>query len=472
MASLVTEGDGGGGRSDGSGGRARGEEETTKTSVSKGVGEGYDELLSAARKMDFGEFERNLVLTVNEVGGVPVVVFTPRAAGAKPDMDLLLSYMIGTLDKIVQSPYVLVYCHTGTSWLSRKHFAWLKQAYGLLGRTYKKNISKLLIVHPSFVLSAGFAFARPFLSKKFWRKVHRCGKVEQARRILGLGEHDDVTIPPLVFESEGSAVPVRRLFFGALIEKQPKGGNGCPVVVEETCRLLLETGGLGVEGMFRVPGSVKGIEAFRDHVEAGNAVEGFKKDEFPDQAARLNVLGGVLKLYLRELPVPLVPYECYQPLVELSKGGSGALLPVEVGKRAFEIIRSGMGGDGFKCLLFVLGFLFKFEQASEATKMTAKNLAIVFAPNVLRAPSSTGPLVEAQQMKDCIAVLEHLIKFFDRFPTVYDFDYSRVVEDHGIGVGPLLNGVKLENGAGDPGHTGGGEGGAGKRGSVVEEVML
>ena len=30
--------------------------------------------------------------------------------------------------------------------------------------------------------------------------------------------------------------------------------------------------------------------------------------------------------------------------------------------------------------LFVLGFLFKFEQASEATKMTAKNLAIVFAP--------------------------------------------------------------------------------------------
>ena len=105
--------------------------------------------------------------------------------------------------------------------------------------------------------------------------------------------------------------------------------------------------------------------------------------------------------------------------------------------------------------------------------MDAKNLAIVFAPNLLQAPSSTSPLVEAQQMKDCISVVEHLIMFFDRFPVPYDFDYSRVVHDHGVGVGPLLDNVGFESTSSSfSGESAGQDATDGSQETIINEIML
>jgi hypothetical protein len=98
--------------------------------------EEYLERREVANKTDFTQFEKQLVIAITD----NVVVFTPRAAGEAPDMNLLLNYMIMKLDKVVEKKYNLVYCHTGMNWFSRKHFSWLKEAYGVLGRKFKKNI--------------------------------------------------------------------------------------------------------------------------------------------------------------------------------------------------------------------------------------------------------------------------------------------------------------------------------------------
>lgn len=50
----------------------------------------YQARLESAQETDFSDFEKKLVLTINEANGLPAVVFTPRAAGEKPNMDLLL----------------------------------------------------------------------------------------------------------------------------------------------------------------------------------------------------------------------------------------------------------------------------------------------------------------------------------------------------------------------------------------------
>ena len=87
----------------------------------------------------FDHFDKNCVIAVTG----DTVVFSPRAAGEAPDMDMLLNYMILKLDQVVEKSYNLVYCHTGMNWFSRKHFAWLKEAYSILGRKFKKNINML-----------------------------------------------------------------------------------------------------------------------------------------------------------------------------------------------------------------------------------------------------------------------------------------------------------------------------------------
>ena len=96
---------------------------------------------NAAMAENFDHFDENYVIAVTG----NTVVFSPRAAGEAPDMDMLLNYMMPLkLDQVVEKSYNLVYCHTGMNWFSRKHFAWLKEAYSILGRKFKKNISKQL----------------------------------------------------------------------------------------------------------------------------------------------------------------------------------------------------------------------------------------------------------------------------------------------------------------------------------------
>ena len=88
------------------------------------------------------------------------------------------------------------------SLFSRKHFSWLKSCYNLLGRKFKKNIAKLIIVHPSFIINAGFMFARPFISSKFWKKLHRESSITNVGKILNLVQ--PLKVAPVVYKYEGS----------------------------------------------------------------------------------------------------------------------------------------------------------------------------------------------------------------------------------------------------------------------------
>ena len=112
--------------------------------------------------------------------------------------------------------YVVVYCHTRASF-SSQYFGWMRKARNRLPRQcvavllllngvyrrlpavftvcvvcvsvcmrvyvcvfvcvstclcrFRKNLDEFLVVHPSFFIKACFAFFRPFVSVKFWRKL-------------------------------------------------------------------------------------------------------------------------------------------------------------------------------------------------------------------------------------------------------------------------------------------------------------
>lgn len=82
----------------------------------------------------------------------------------------ILLYLTLILDKIAQKEYVLVYCHTKASFKS-SYFAWMNKAKDRLPHHFRKNLAACHIVHPSFFIKSMFAFMRPFISAKFWKKL-------------------------------------------------------------------------------------------------------------------------------------------------------------------------------------------------------------------------------------------------------------------------------------------------------------
>jgi serine/threonine protein phosphatase PrpC len=60
----------------------------------------------------------------------------------------------------------------------RPSIGWLRRAYSRFDRAYKKNLKLLYLVDASRWLRLLLALSRPFISPKFWRKVHYVARAE------------------------------------------------------------------------------------------------------------------------------------------------------------------------------------------------------------------------------------------------------------------------------------------------------
>ena len=130
------------------------------------------------------------------------------------------------------------------------------------------------------------------------------------------------------------------------------------------------------EGIFRVPGDGDAVSELKLRIDKGY----YTLDGFDDP----HVLASLLKLWLRELADPLIPDEMYNDCIQDSKDPEACVMTVH---RLPTINR--------RVVLFVVSFLQLFldEKVQSVTKMTAPNLALVMAPNLLRCSSESMAVV-------------------------------------------------------------------------------
>jgi hypothetical protein len=152
-------------------------------------------------------------------------------------------------------------------------------------------------------------------------------------------------------------------------------GDDVPLAVTRCIGALLRQG-LGEVGLFRVPGAGAEVDELRSLLERG-------QDPFADGSRKYNseALATCLKLYLRELPEPVIPRGFYSTLVKIGRNPDMALRVVEL-----EQALSNFPVAHRELLRSLLPFLFKVSQHSEINKMHTQNLALVFGPTLLRAP--------------------------------------------------------------------------------------
>jgi hypothetical protein len=147
-----------------------------------------------------------------------------------------------------------------------------------------------------------------------------------------------------------------------------------PQIVIESLAYLQNDAVLQTEGLFRLSGSLTKIMEFKALYDA------FKPANL-SEAVDPNVVSGVLKLWLRELPEPLMLYENYDEFIRVAKAGAADELA------QYRALCESLPVDNLNLLRVLMWLCRDVANYEETNKMSPTNLAIVFGPNLLKSAS-------------------------------------------------------------------------------------
>ena len=160
-----------------------------------------------------------------------------------------------------------------------------------------------------------------------------------------------------------------------------------PQIVSVCCNFI-EARGL-VDGVYRLSGISSNIQRLK---------KTFDDDKIPDLFKDRQVLqdihsvSSLVKLYFRELPSPVCTFHLYDQFVEAVRSTEDLRL-----MKLKEVILQ-LPDANYNTLEFLLKHLHRISLRHKDTGMTAKNLAIVWAPNLLRSTALEAGGVEALQV--------------------------------------------------------------------------
>ncbi|KAH8330560.1 hypothetical protein KR067_004953, partial [Drosophila pandora] len=183
-------------------------------------------------------------------------------------------------------------------------------------------------------------------------------------------------------------------------------------IVELCCCCLLEHG-LEEEGLLRVGCASTKLRRMKHALEAQHV-----KTPLPLDYQDPHVIGSILKLYLRELPEPLLTYGLYKDFIRIAERHSEAERKTEI-----KAILGKLPKENYANLRYLTRFLALVQQRSVHNKMSSQNLAIVMSPNMLWPridKSSNAPADYIGQVNSSSAaniIVELLISQWDYFFT-------------------------------------------------------
>ncbi|XP_004577939.2 rho GTPase-activating protein 31 [Ochotona princeps] len=159
-----------------------------------------------------------------------------------------------------------------------------------------------------------------------------------------------------------------------LTEYLESSGQDVPYVLK-SCAEFIETHGI-VDGIYRLSGVTSNIQRLRQE---------FGSDQCPDLTREvylqdIHCVGSLCKLYFRELPNPLLTYELYEKFT-----AAVSHCPEEGRLARIQNVIQELPPSHYRTLEYLIRHLARIASFSSQTNMHARNLALVWAPNLLRS---------------------------------------------------------------------------------------
>uniref|UniRef100_A0A8C5C925 Rho GTPase-activating protein 29 n=1 Tax=Gadus morhua TaxID=8049 RepID=A0A8C5C925_GADMO len=203
--------------------------------------------------------------------------------------------------------------------------------------------------------------------------------------------------------------------------------DGVPFIIRK-CTSEIESRALNIKGIYRVNGAKSRVEKLCQAFENGKELV-----ELSDLSP--HDISNVLKLYLRQLPEPLILYRHYNDFIGLAKECQRVLVEeaeavraaaqtaekrgpsVQLNRVIFKIrdLLRQLPPAHYKTLRFLIAHLHRVTEQAEENKMTASNLGIIFGPTLVK-PRQTDAEVSLSSLVDYpyqALMVEQLVRHFN-----------------------------------------------------------
>ncbi|XP_052404580.1 rho GTPase-activating protein 45-like isoform X5 [Carassius gibelio] len=197
--------------------------------------------------------------------------------------------------------------------------------------------------------------------------------------------------------------------------------DAVPFIIKK-CITEIERRALKMKGIYRVNGVKTRVEKLCQAFENG-------KELVELSQASPHDISNVLKLYLRQLPEPIMPFRIYNELMGLAKES----LTSDASEKSPELVDRGSDTEpevlvlveklrellerlppaNIATLKYIVKHLCRVSELEQDNKMSASNLGIVFGPTLMR-PRPTGATVSLSSLVDYphqARIVETLIVF-------------------------------------------------------------
>ncbi|XP_066048523.1 rho GTPase-activating protein 29 isoform X5 [Chamaea fasciata] len=203
--------------------------------------------------------------------------------------------------------------------------------------------------------------------------------------------------------------------------------DGIPFIIKK-CTSEIESRALNVKGIYRVNGAKSRVEKLCQAFENG-------KDLVELSELYAHDISNVLKLYLRQLPEPLILFRLYNEFIGLAKESQNAneeldakqaspkaktrqSLCIELNRIIIKIkdLLKQLPVPNYNTLQYLIGHLHRVAEQCDENKMSASNLGIIFGPTLIR-PRQTDATVSLSSLVDYpyqARVVELLITYYEK----------------------------------------------------------
>uniref|UniRef100_A0A673ZHR6 Rho GTPase-activating protein 29 n=1 Tax=Salmo trutta TaxID=8032 RepID=A0A673ZHR6_SALTR len=231
--------------------------------------------------------------------------------------------------------------------------------------------------------------------------------------------------------------------------------DGIPFIIRK-CTSEIENRALDMKGIYRVNGAKSRVEKLCQVFENGKDLVELS-DLYPHD------ISNVLKLYLRQLPEPLILFRFYNDFIGLAKESRNIIVDeleasrvspasmtppqvsVELNRVLFKIkdLLRQLPPAHYKTLHFLIQHLHRVTEQAEENKMTASNLGIIFGPTLIK-PRQTDAEVSLSALVDYpyqALIVELLIRHYQM---IFDAPVSPLPRPQGP-PGPSEESFSLED---------------------------